>query len=86
MAIVRYLDHIQLQVEARHTNAEATWSIIKDREVEGHGREHVMQMYLRELDVARGGGGSDERHGRSSHRCQPDGHIPLGTQPWSLDP
>jgi hypothetical protein len=32
MAIVRHLEHIQLQVEARHTNADATWSIIKDRD------------------------------------------------------
>lgn len=34
MATVRHLEHIQLQVEARHTNADATWSIIKDRDGE----------------------------------------------------
>ena len=34
MATVRHLERIQLQVEAKHTDAEATWSIVKDRDGE----------------------------------------------------
>ena len=32
MATVRHLEHHQLKIEARHTEAEATYSIVKDRE------------------------------------------------------